>query len=280
MILLSTNIKNYHSIGFYTEYAGHANKLTREACERDADLIVAVGGDGTFNEVINGVLASRKNDVGIAFIPNGTGNDFCSGQKITFNLEKFLKGLEFQRFRSIDAGMIQNSDDETRYFVNIADIGFGGHTTHLLNQQRANGLKGGLSYSVAIFRAFLNFKKPEVKIISDGKLIYEGRLMMLTFCNGDRFANGLIIHPGAKPDDGLLNLTLLGDVNLWDYISNIGRLKKGKLIVHPSITYHETKTIHVDIIKGKALIETDGEVFGSGSISVTVLTNAIKLLEY
>ena len=264
---------------YFTKYAGHALELAFQASNGRADLIVAVGGDGTFNEVVNGILKSENKNTALALIPNGTGNDFCRGQSITYSQEKFMGALKNKHYIHFDAGLISQGTN-LKYFLNVADLGFGGHTAKILNKQRQMGLKGSLSYSVAILRSFGSFRKPEVNIIADGKPLYNGKLMMLTICNGDTFGNGLIIHPGAKPDDGWLNITLLGEVTLWDYVSNIFKLKKGVRIKHPSISYHTAKKISFTIIKGHASIESDGEIVGDGDAEISILSGHLKVLKY
>lgn len=264
---------------WFTNYAGHASELALVACNEKTDLIVAVGGDGTFNEVLNGILKSGNTNTSLALIPNGTGNDFCRGQGIIYSHEKFIDALKNQNYINYDAGMITQGTNQ-RYFLNIADLGFGGHTAKILNAQRKMGLKGSISYSVAILRSFGSFRKPEVQIIVDGKPLYNGKLMMLTICNGDTFGSGLIIHPGAIPHDGLLNITLLGEVTLWDYVSNIFKLKKGLKIDHPAISYHTAQKISVTITKGNASIESDGEMVGDGDAEISILPGSVKVLKY
>jgi len=273
----NTSVKSCTAL--LTKYAGHASELALMASNEKADLIIAIGGDGTFNEVLNGILKSGNPNTSLALIPNGTGNDFCRGQGIIYKVEKFMDALKNQNYIYYDAGVIIQGTSQ-RYFLNIADLGFGGHTAKILNNQRKMGLKGSISYSVAILRSFGSFRKPEVKIMADGKPLYNGKLMMLTVCNGDTFGSGLIIHPGAKPDDGLLNITLLGEVTLWDYVSNIFKLKKGIKIDHPNISYHTAKKISFTITKGNAFIESDGEIVGDGDAEISILPGSVKVLKY
>lgn len=276
---MNKNIILENSQVWYTNYANHAFELALKACNEQYGLIVAIGGDGTFNEIVNGMITSKNAKTVLALIPNGTGNDFCRGQNIKFTIQKFTRALEKLSLRTIDIGMITN-ETHKKYFLNIADIGFGGCTVQLLKKQRDIGLKGGLSYALAIFRTFFNFKKPVVKIIVDDSHLYTGDLMMLAVCNGDTFGNGLVIHPGAKPDDGLLSLTLLGKVTLWDYVSNIFRLKKGLHIRHPNISYFTAKKIKLVVLNGEAFIETDGESAFDGDVEMTILPNKLTLLNY
>lgn len=264
---------------YYTEYKGHAVEVSKICADAGVDLIIAVGGDGTFNEVLNGIFSSVKPDTPICLIPNGTGNDFCTGQKISFDDQKILQAIRNMSFKYFDTGLITQGQQK-RYFLNVMDIGFGGLATMLLDRQRKKGIHGGLSYSLAILRTFLEFKKPHVEIKIDGRPYYTGKLMMLAISNGHRFGNGLIIHPDARPDDGLLGVTLLGNVGLIDYVLNLSNLKKGRYIKHKHITYSTCTTVAVRVLSGSAPIETDGEIFGYGDIDISIVPASIRLLLY
>ncbi|MBK8518631.1 MAG: hypothetical protein IPL55_20805 [Saprospiraceae bacterium] len=262
-----------------TEYYKHSIELARMSASKNIDFIFAIGGDGTFNEVINGILDTGKTNIKLCLIPNGTGNDFCRAQNIKYTPNCIIPALKRSEFANCDVGLATQSDKK-RYFLNILDIGFGGCATLLLDRQRKLGIKGNLSYSIAILRTFFYFKKPIVTITTEGIERYAGKLMMLAACNGSTFANGLIIFPGAKPNDEKLGFALLGDVTLWDYLRNIGNLKKGVRIKHKNITYFEGSSISIKINDGLAPIETDGEVFGFGDCDVSIIPNAISILKY
>ncbi len=123
----------------------------------------------------------------------------------------------------------------------------------------------------------MTYKKPIVEIQLDD-YTFQGPLMMLAVCNSSTFASGLIIQPDAKVDDGILHLCLIGDVTMWDYVSNIFKLKSGVKIIHPSISYHSTTKVSIHIKSGNALIEADGELIESGDSSFSVYKKQLKLL--
>ena len=123
----------------YTTYSGHAIQLAKEYSINGFDLILAVGGDGTFNEVINGVLLSEKLNTIVGLIPNGTGNDFCRAQALTFDKYRILNAIKNRNYTLFDLGKV-NQNTKVRYFINVMDIGFGGFATHILDRQRRNFL--------------------------------------------------------------------------------------------------------------------------------------------
>jgi diacylglycerol kinase (ATP) len=263
---------------FYTEYKGHAIEIASKYSFA-GHLIMAIGGDGTFNEVVNGIMSSKNGQAALCLIPNGTGNDFCRSQAIRFDTQNILFAIKNPEFKNYDLGQV-SSVGHVRYFLNVMDAGFGGHATMLLDRQRKLGLRGGLSYSIAILRTFFKFKKPEVEIFVDNKLHYSGKMMMLAVSNSNSFGNGLIIYPDSRPDDGLLGVTTLGNVTILDYILNLSNLRKGNYIKHYDIKYTVCSKLSLNILSGTAPVETDGEVFGAGNFDVSVIPSILRVLKY
>ena len=275
---LKTNFKGNISL-FYTEYHGHATEIARNCCKIQDHLIIAVGGDGTFNEVVNGVLMSEMPDTGICLVPNGTGNDFSRAQEISFNEDIVLAAIKKPEFKHYDVGLITQNGSK-KYFLNVMDAGFGGYDTMILDRQRRQGLSGGLSYSLAILRTFFHFNKPDVTISIDNKQYYTGKMMMIAVSNSKSFGNGLIIYPDSRPDDGLLGVTTLGNVTIIDYLLHLSNLRKGRYIKHPDILYATCTRLSIKIISGTAPIEADGEVVGTGDVKIEVVPSAIRIMQY
>jgi len=147
---------------FRTEHVNHAKEITSQEAS-NCDIVVAVGGDGTCNEVVQGLIESKVENTSIAILPNGTGNDF-SRMLSAFDPEKFIHALEQNEGVSTDIGCCEFKE-QTRYFLNIADIGFGAKVIQLMTNQRKMKLGGKLSYSLAIIRAFFSYRKPNIKIV-------------------------------------------------------------------------------------------------------------------
>ena len=223
----------------------------------DSDYVLSVGGDGTINEVVNGIRKSKRLDIHLGIIPSGTGNDFLK-VFAKFDTNRFISRIISNESQLIDTGYILVNNKKT-HFINIADIGLGGKVVEIMNRQRKVNIGGKFSYVTAIIRGFFSFKKPIISI-SSGAFQYEGKAMVLAACNGSVFGHGLVINPFAKIQSGQLNFTLIGDVTLLDYIKNIGNLKSGKKIVDPRVYYFKGKEVHVKLVSGKIFGETDGEL--------------------
>jgi YegS/Rv2252/BmrU family lipid kinase len=243
--------------------------------EEKFDFIVAVGGDGTVNEVVNGMMMSDSSASILAVIPNGTGNDFYRSTKMIFDQSKFIAAIKNRNIAPIDIAKVETPNRKV-YFVNIADVGFGGKVVEILEKQR-RFIGGKGSYAIAILRAFISYKRPILSIRTDD-FNYQGSVLMVAICNGTIFGDGLTINPFAKIDDGKLNITLLGKVKLLDYIRNLKNLKSGKVINHPEAKYLETEKIEIKVSKGKVSSELDGEFLDEGNQMISVVKGGIKIL--
>ena len=239
--------------------------------------LFGVGGDGTFNVILNGVCshpdALFQPIVGV--LPNGTGNDFfrSAGYEKT---PDFIQKISGGTFDSIDVGYI-TTEHETRYFANITDIGFGGAVVIELQKFRKR-FGPNFSYGLAIIQTFLSYKRPIVQIKS-ANFEYKGELLLAAFCNGSIFGNGLYIHPGARINDGQLKLTLLGKVSLFDYVKNVIKVKRGKKIKHPEAHYLTVSSpIRLQSFEGPLHAETDGEYLSGQTFNVELHASKVKLL--
>jgi diacylglycerol kinase (ATP) len=259
---------------YFTNHPKHAVEIAKQQTNENADIIVAVGGDGTIHEILNGILSVHNNKLLLAILPNGTGNDFMRTRQHFKNPDEFVHSILSNKRESIDIGRI-TSNSATHYFINIADIGFGGAVIHTLTKQRKI-IGGKFAYSLAILKTFLTYKKTVLKISAPG-FMHESATFMAIFCNGSIFGSGLTIHPRAKVDDGQLNVVIIGNVSLLDYLRYLPKLKKGKFIHHPEVHYLEYNEITVES-QTPQWTETDGEIATSENIKVTLIPNCIELL--
>ena len=260
-----------------TEHSKHAISLSKQMADNGCEMVIAVGGDGTCNEVINGIMQSKfKDQVVFGIVPNGSGNDFhrMLGQ---FNPQKFIEAILSKKNQYIDLIRIDMNRIST-YVLNIAGVGFDGHVVQTLNNQRSRFLmKGKFAYMAAILRSFYTYKTQQVVVESD-EFKQSGKMLIMAVCNGKVFGHGLTISPDACFDDGYMDVTHFGDVSLMDYVKNIGRLKRGVKIEHPKVNYKKTKSISVKMKEKPLYIEADGELVADGDVIFKIQSKAIKLL--
>lgn len=261
---------------FYTSRPKGATDIAYECSKHGFDVLVAVGGDGTINEIVNGLMRHQGKKPALAVIPIGSGNDYIKSAGLKCEYQFFIESILRKNYRPVDIGVISNKAEKL-YFVNIADIGFGGAVIDNLETQRKKGKKA--SYAISILRTFISFTKPKLKIRSESRLI-EGSVFMIAVCIGNTFGNGLVINPESQIDDANLNITYIGNVRLLDYLRNLLKLKKGRKIKHPQVQYWTCKEVSIECLRGSAYGEMDGELIDSQKIVIEVIPGCLNLLDY
>jgi len=257
-----------------TEYPKHATEIS-ENWAKEKQIIVAIGGDGTCNEVLNGWHKAGQAYCAVGIVPNGTGNDFQT-MLPDFDPENFVRNLEVLNVQQIDYGIAETAQDSFA-FLNISDLGFGAKVVQLLDRQRKAGIRGKASYSIAILRAFFVFRKRKIQLSIDG-IAWQGKVLMIAFCNGSTFGHGLTIHPGMEINNGQLGVTIVGDVSLLTYVSKLRHLKKGRKIQHAQLHYLNAKVIEFDPNSLPKLMEFDGELIEKCVQKITVVQNGLPLI--
>jgi len=241
------------------------------------DFLIAVGGDGTLNEIINGI--DLKSDIIVGLLPFGTANDFSRGQNLHFDANFLFELIKDNHYKSIDVGLIEANFKDTsikRRFINIADIGLGGFITLNILKNKNSFLSGKIKYGLAILKGMMTYSKD--KIVISGDYSYEGKVLSLAVCNSPFFGHGLCISPEANVQDNFLNITCVGNVSLIDYLRNLRKIRKGLLIDHPEINYGLIQNINISHINIATPIEVDGEFIGYTPASIEILQDKIKFL--
>ena len=161
-----------------------------------------------------------------------------------------------------------DGEELKRYFINITDVGLAGYIVQNIDLS-GTFINGYLTYQKAIIQTFLTYKHIKVRLES-AEMNWEGSILSLIMAKGKFFGTGLCIAPHANIDDGKLGLVLIGDVSLWDYIRNLGKLKKGLKLEHPEASYHTIGGCKITPIEGECPIDMDGEFVGYAPMEVPV----------
>lgn len=260
---------------------GHAMALAREQASR-ADALVAVGGDGTLNEVINGALdgAARPTPPTIGLLAAGTANDFVKSVPGEGGVEDLLRALETDDAQPVDLGRLTFTDRHgarrSRYFVNVADVGIGAEVVRLISGHR-RVLGANLTYLASILLALSTYRARVVKLRSDRGLERSSALLAGVFGNGGFFGSGLRLVPDARVDDGLLHCVLVGKVGLREFLRNLPALRGGDLIDHPQVLYHACTALQLDS-DARVGLEADGEFLGYLPAEISLVRAPIRLL--
>jgi len=265
-----------------TEHPRHAIDLAREAAIGGIDIVVAVGGDGTSNEVLNGLMqawnqGNRNTSMGIISI--GRGNDFAYGVGIPPGLQDGFKVIQAGTQRLMDVGHVVGGDyPQGRYFGNGVGIGFDAVVG--FEALKLTHLHGFLNYIVAALRTiFLFFNAPLVRIEYDDKQITQPSLMV-SIMNGRRMGGGFMMAPEAHPDDGLLDLCVAGQLSRIGILTMIPRFMKGTQATHPQIKTGRAIKIHVLAIEGSLPAHADGETICTAGkeLSIDIIKQPINIL--
>lgn len=254
-----------------TERPWHAAELAREAVVDGYDVVVAVGGDGTVNEVVNGVLQCQEENLGdimLGVLPVGRGNDFCFASGIPVNLQDACQLLARASVRPVDAGRISGEQNaHIRYFGNGVGIGFDAVVSRLANQAR---LKGFLSYFVAVLQTmYVYYQAPEMQIHLSNEVIRQ-RSLMVSVMNGRRAGGGFLMAPHGNSSDGLFDICIAKNVSKAGILSLIPRFMNGTQGSHPAITYKQDPRVTVRAVDGSLPVHADGEVVSAGVQEITV----------
>jgi YegS/Rv2252/BmrU family lipid kinase len=266
----------------FTERQGHAVELTRAALDAGFDLIVAVGGDGTLHEVVNGMLAADGKPINpnaaLGVIPSGTGSDFVRTAGIPREMIAAARHLAHATTaRPLDVGeMIYSREGKEvhRYFANVAGMGF---DAEVIERTESGGKRGGgtIPYLTTLLGTITVYQNKEVVVQIDEKRI-EGRMNSVVICNGKYFGGGMMVGPNATLDDALFDVIILGDFGTVEVILNTPRLYNGTILTHPKVSEYRAKTVTVEP-KQRMLIEADGEFVGPGPATFRIHPAALKL---
>jgi diacylglycerol kinase (ATP) len=277
--LLPNTYKIYDKL---TDRQGHAKDLAFEAINENADIIIAAGGDGTLNEVINGIMLAspeQREKVIIALFPQGTGNDFARTAGVPKTVNELAKSILDEKYGKIDIGLasFQSADgkNHSRYFDNITEIGVGAKTVEIVNKSKKK-LGSTLTFFLGVVRAFVGYKRQSVRIKTTD-FQWTGKIVAVCAANGCYFGSGLGIAPGAKMDDGKLSLVIVGNIRILHFLKYLPSLRKLKLIKHPEIHYLEIESCEI-ITNESYPVEMDGENIGFTPLSVKVIPLAIRFL--
>jgi diacylglycerol kinase (ATP) len=244
-----------------TEHPGHAIDLAKQAAMADMDVVVAVGGDGTSNEVLNGLMQAwtqGHKSTYMAILAIGRGNDFAYAFGIPPGIQAGFSILQRGIPRWIDVGNIEGGDyPQGRYFGNGVGIGFdavvGFEATKLTH------LHGFLNYIVAALKTiFLYFTAPTIQIEYDGETIIQPSLMV-SIMNGRRMGGGFMMAPDAQVDDGQLDICIAGQLSRFGILTMIPRFMKGTQASQPQIKIFRAKKVHLTAIEGSLPAHADGE---------------------
>ena len=253
-------------------------ELAERAARSGAGLVVSVGGDGTLNETVNGLLRAGGSTE-LATIPLGTGMDFVRTYGIPTTFDDAVRVALTGSPRTIDVGRVSyrtwGGDAAERCFANVGSVGMSAAVA-----QRANGMSkvlgGKATFFYALTRVFLQWQNTEVSVQLDDAAPYTGRMHDVIVANGAWHGGGMKLAPGAAPDDGLFDVVLIGDVAKLDFLTTAPKLYKGGHVTHPKVEV--LRSAHVRVEAAERLpIELEGEQVGTTPVTFELVPGALRL---
>jgi diacylglycerol kinase (ATP) len=244
-----------------TEQPWHAVELTKKAVRDGFNIVVAVGGDGTANEVINGLMEAKQEKLGNAamgMITVGRGNDFAYSMHIPVGLEKSIETLVANKRRRIDIGHVKGGDyPQGRYFGNCVGIGFDAVVGFVALKLKP--LRGFSSYILgALLTNYKYYEPPKIKAIFDKETL-EDHFLMISVMNGRRLGGGFMMAPNGIPDDGKFDVCVTRKVPKGQVLALIPHFMKGDQYDFEPVRLIQTTTLKTTALDGSLPVHVDGE---------------------
>jgi YegS/Rv2252/BmrU family lipid kinase len=273
----------------HTTGPNDATRIAREALESGADRIIAIGGDGTINEVVNGFFDGAgkpiKPDAALGIMPFGTGGDFRRTLGIPTDPHEATEILKANRTKAIDVGKLELTGHDgkpaLRMFANIASFGVSGHLDRMINE---SGKKlGRFGYFVLGTKATITYKNQRVQLIFDGNVNdrVEVTAYNVAVANGRFFGGGMKIAPNAELDDGVFDITVVGDLGLVQLLKGFARqVYTGDHLKTKGVSVRRARVVEAEAIDPNDPVEfdVDGEHLGRLPARFEVVPHALKVI--
>jgi YegS/Rv2252/BmrU family lipid kinase len=267
----------------FTERHGYGTSLVSEAIKDGYELIVAVGGDGTINEAVNGFFDKGKPlnpEAALALMSIGTGSDFVKTLEFPTTPFEAAERIRSGKVWTVDLGKCSfvglDGEQRSRFFINIAGFGSEGAVVDKVNRT-TKAFGGSVSFVLAILTTFLTYKNKLTKYRIDDSPEEEKILNTFAVANGRFYASGTKAAPNAQLDDGLFGIISIGDIGFLTLVSNLGKFRNGTYLEDPRVSFWRGTTV-VASSEETQLVEMDGEVVGRLPARFEMLPKAMKLV--
>jgi YegS/Rv2252/BmrU family lipid kinase len=228
----------------FSEYPGHAIEISKQY-QSSSDIVVAVGGDGTLNEVLQGQVNSEAT---VGIFPCGSGNDNSASFNIT--IENAIETLKYGKLKKVPLAEVNG-----KVFIGVAGCGFDTEVNNIANKFPSFLMGSKTIYILAILIACFKYVAPEMNISLDGDVL-KGKYLLMAVGHGDRYGGGMLVAPKADRYDGLLDVCIVNDLNRIKLILSLSKLLKGKHLLMSEVIYRKVKEVK---IQGDVEISADGE---------------------
>lgn len=274
----------------FTKRIGDGTRIAREAANKGRRLIISCGGDGTANEVVNGIMESDSNEVEMGVMPSGTGGDFRRSIKMPNESREAAKALRTGVTKSIDIGKVVFTSFEgaavCRYFLNISSFGLSADINRRVSGNTffkwlplGNSIRGRAKFAFSTIQEVLDIEPVKVAIAFDGSAPKTLQTLNFCICNGRYFGGGMKIAPNSKLSDGEFDIVNIGDINTVRIFRKGYKLYNGSHLDLPEVKIKLVRSLTVNPTdkNEKIPIELDGEIPGYLPAKYEVLPKALKM---
>lgn len=256
-----------------TKRKGDAARLARSAIRKGFDYIIAAGGDGTLNEVINGV-AAKAGKIQVGLLPLGTGNDFARTLKLPSSIDDNISILRSQRTQAID--LVRIKSDRVRYLINVSAAGFSGLVYEKLTPE-VKGTWGPLAYVRSAAAALPEMHAYRANIVIDGAERLSIDLYNVIIANGRFVAGGLPVAPKANPRDGLFDVILIRKCSKPEMVFLAAQMLLGKHLSNDAIIWRRAAKVSIRS-RPKMWFNADGELIGDEPAIFQIMPRALRFV--
>jgi len=267
----------------FTECPNHATEMARRALRGGFGVVVAVGGDGTINETVNGFFEAGKPvnpEAVLGVLAAGTGSDLARTLELPNDIELAVRKLGRRDVKTIDVGTAEFATVEgeklKRHFINVANFGLVGDVMRRVNRS-SKPLGGNVAYQWSTIVSLARHKSNRVSLQIDDGEPTESRLLTFIVANGAYFGSGMKCAPNASIDDGLFETIQIDDLGFFQALANLRRFTKGEHLTHPKVKYGRARSVSATSDE-EVLVEMDGEVVGVLPATFRIIPGAIKVL--
>ena len=266
----------------FTQKKYHAIELTVRAIRQGYRRIISVGGDGTLNEIVNGIYIQKEvatTDILLAMMPLGIGNDWIRMYGIPRTYSDAVEAIKHSRSFLQDVGLVKFYEAKVhhqRYFANAVGIGFDGYVAIGFNKLKEAGKKSKWLYIISMIKSVLAYRATKVSLRIDNEM-HSDEIYSITLGIGKYNGGGMIQLPNAIANDGLFDLTLIRKISGLNVLWNMPILYNGKIHKHSKITGHRGRNVTIHSLP-QIPIEVDGESVGYSPFDISILPKGINVV--
>ena len=277
--------KSIEFIASITDHAYHAIELAREAVLSGFRKLLVVGGDGAVHEVLNGLYSQTEvspSEVTVGLSPVGSGNDWSRLHRIPADYGRAVDLIAEAgvRTRLQDVACVHTLMDGKpycRYMMNIGGLGFDSDVCRRFDIAKEHGHAGDRQYLKSLLSGFLAYRPLRFRVVVDGEEFYHGTAFSVALGIGQYCGGGMRQTPDAIPDDGLINVTVVGKLSKWKFLSKVPSLFKGDIYRHKEVRHTTGRRVEISAAP-YSYMEVDGEPVGITPVRIEVIPAGVQVV--